>query len=78
MEKYNYITADPLILGGKPIIRGTRISVELILEWISNGSSIKDINKSYPHLSEASIKEAVQYATEFLRNEIFVEIKHDA
>lgn len=78
MEKYNYITADPLILGGKPIIKGTRISVELILEWISNGSSIKDIHTSYPHLSEDSIKEAVQYATEFLKNEILVEIKHKA
>lgn len=75
MERYSHITANPLILGGKPIIKGTRISVELILEWISNGASIKDINKSYPHLSEESIKEAIQYATEFLKNEIFVEIK---
>lgn len=75
MNKYNQIISDPNILGGKPIIKGTRISVEMILEWISSGASIDDIVKTYPHLSKESISEAINYATEYLKNEILLEIK---
>ncbi len=40
---FDRITSDTAILGGKPIIRGTRISVELILEWIASGATRDDI-----------------------------------
>jgi len=42
---FDNITFDPAILGGKPIIKGTRISVEMILEWIASGATCDDILK---------------------------------
>ncbi len=42
------IVVDPDVLAGKPIIKGTRISVELILDWTANGWSLEDILVSYP------------------------------
>ena len=51
---------NPLILGGKPCIKGTRISVEFILELIMSGASIADIVKAYPHLPEIGVKQAVE------------------
>ena len=56
------IIIDPEILKGKPIIAGTRISVELILELLSSGMSIEEIIKEYPHLTKKSILEAIKYA----------------
>lgn len=75
MKKYNQIISDTNILGGKPIIKGSRISVEMILEFISSGASIDDIVKAYPHLSKDSVSQAVRYAAEYLKNEILLEIK---
>ena len=56
------ITADPEILGGKPIIAGTRISVQLILEKLSDGWSIQDLLEDYPHLTREQIIAAIAYA----------------
>lgn len=75
MNNYPNIISDINILGGKPVIKGTRISVEMVLEWISSGASIEDIVKTYPHLSIESLKECINYAAEYLKNEILVEIK---
>ncbi len=52
----NRITADPKILGGKPIIRGTRISVEFILELLASGAAEAEILQDYPHLKSNDIK----------------------
>ena len=67
---FDRITSDPEILGGKPIIRGTRISVELILEWIASGASRDDILKAHPHLTHADVEQALGYAAASVRNEI--------
>lgn len=63
------ITQDPDILGGKPIIKGTRMSVESIMELISSGLSIQEIVKEYPFLSEQQVKDAVSYATDIVKKE---------
>jgi len=55
------IVFDPKILGGKPIIKGTRISVEFILELLSSGMNIDEILKEYPHLKKNDVLEAVSY-----------------
>jgi uncharacterized protein (DUF433 family) len=60
------IVTNPNILNGKPCVRGTRISVELILEWIATGASAADIVTSYPQLSVEDIQEAVRYAAHVL------------
>jgi uncharacterized protein (DUF433 family) len=73
MKKYHFITFNRDILGGKPIIKNTRISVDLILEWIASGASVEQIPVSYPQLSSEAVKEAILYATDHLRNEILIE-----
>jgi uncharacterized protein (DUF433 family) len=67
---YDRITSDSAILGGKPIIRGTRISVELILELIASGASRDDILKRHPHLAAEDVEQALSYAASAVRNEI--------
>ncbi len=63
------IIIDPEILAGKPVIKGTRISVEFVLELLSSGLSVEDILKEYPHLSREDILAALEYATNALRHE---------
>jgi uncharacterized protein (DUF433 family) len=68
----DHIVFDPAILGGKPIIRGTRISVEMILEWIASGATRDDIVRRHPHVSADDIEQALAYAASAVRNEILV------
>ena len=63
------IIVDEKILAGKPIIKGTRISVEFILELLSSGMSVQDIIKEYPHLKKEDVLAAIAYATKVLRQE---------
>ena len=56
------ITINPKIAHGKPIIAGTRITVELILELLSSGMSADDIIKEYPHLTKEQVLEAIRHA----------------
>jgi uncharacterized protein (DUF433 family) len=63
------IVVDPKILVGKPIIKGTRISVEFILELLSNDWSYEKILQEYPQLQKEDILAAIQYSLEILRDE---------
>lgn len=56
------IISNPDILGGKPVIAGTRISVELILDRVASGMSVKEILGDYPHLNIKKIQAAISYA----------------
>jgi uncharacterized protein (DUF433 family) len=67
---FDRIVSNPAILGGKPIVRGTRISVELILEWIASGATRDDILRKHPHLSAADVEQALAYAASAVRNEV--------
>lgn len=58
----NRITANPEIFGGKPIIRGMRISVELILSLLAQGVSQEDILADYPHLEPDDVRACLAYA----------------
>ena len=60
---------NPKILGGKPVIKGSRIPIYLILELLSAGYDFKRIIKAYPSLTEADIKAAVNYAAQIVKNE---------
>ena len=68
------ITADPDILVGKPIIKGTRISVELILGWLANGWSFEQILESYPHITREDILAALAFAAEMMREDEYIAI----
>lgn len=71
---FEHIVSTPGILGGKPCIRGTRISVEVVLEFIANGATIQQIVENYPQLSEEAVREAVLYAAYSLRNDVWFDI----
>jgi uncharacterized protein (DUF433 family) len=53
------ITSDPHVMLGKPCIRGTRITVELILRWLSEGRTFAELREAYPHIGEDDIKAAL-------------------
>ncbi|KAA0005211.1 MAG: DUF433 domain-containing protein [Thermoplasmata archaeon] len=63
------IVIDEEICGGKPVIKGTRISVEFILELLSNGWTYEEILKNYPQLKKEDILEAIKYAVDVLKEE---------
>ena len=58
------ISIDPAVMVGKPCIKGTRISVELILRWLSEGRTFAELLEAYPHISENDIKAALAYAAD--------------
>jgi uncharacterized protein (DUF433 family) len=58
------ITSDPAVLLGKPVIRGTRIPVYLIVQLVEAGYSAADIVDDYPDLSEEDVEAAVAYAAD--------------
>ncbi|MCB1199733.1 MAG: DUF433 domain-containing protein [Leptospiraceae bacterium] len=63
------IVSDPAVLMGKPIIAGTRISVEIILDKLANGETIDQILVSYPHLNRKMIQVAIEFAKEAANKE---------
>ena len=67
----NYIISDPEILAGKPIVRGTRLSVEFILGLVANGWDEKTILNSYPNLTTDSLRSAINYAREIVKDELY-------
>ena len=68
------VVADPEILGGKPILEGTRLSVEHILGLLAHGMSQNEIVKSYPELSIDDVNIVVQYAADALRNDVLIKV----
>jgi len=67
MEK---IVSDPKIMMGKPIISGTRITVELILEKLAAGETPQQILEAHPRLSDEGIKAALAFAAQALRYDV--------
>jgi uncharacterized protein (DUF433 family) len=66
----DYITSNPAVMLGKPVIKGTRITVELIMEKIANDISIDEILIAYPHITRKQVLACVQYALETIKNEV--------
>lgn len=63
------ITQNPTILGGKPTIAGTRMSVEVILESLAGGMSIEEMLREYPFLKKKHIQAALDYAAKVIGKE---------
>ena len=63
------ITVHPNILVGKPIIKGTRIAVEFILDLLANDWTVENILGNYPQLKKEDITAVLKYATEILKEE---------
>lgn len=62
MENFDRIKFDPNIMGGKPTIRGMRVTVGAIVGLVASGYSIEKILDMYPYLEKEDIKQALQYA----------------
>ena len=62
MNALSRITFDPKVMGGKPCIRGMRVTVGTIVGLIAAGHSFADILRSYPYLEEPDLREALTYA----------------
>ena len=64
-KDYQWIVADPDLLGGKLAVRGTRLSVSLILECLANGMTMDDIDELFAHVfPHAALSEVLQVASE--------------
>ena len=75
MNYKRYMERNPEIMMGKPVIRGTRITVELLMRKLAEGYDTEDLLKSYPHLKKVQILAALEYATYIIANEEILEIK---
>jgi len=64
MRQFQRITMDPKVMGGKPCIRGMRVTVGMILGELGAGRTIQDLLSDFPYLEEADIREALAYAAE--------------
>jgi uncharacterized protein (DUF433 family) len=62
MAPLNRITHDPALMGGKPCIRGTRVTVGTVLGLMASGHSRPEILRLYPYLEDADITETLSYA----------------
>jgi uncharacterized protein (DUF433 family) len=69
MTYLDRIIVDPAILVGKPVIKGTRISVEIVLERLSQNLSLQDLFDAYPRLTEDDVKACLEYAHALVQGE---------
>ena len=62
MQELRRITIDPEVMGGKPCIRGMRVTVGMIVEAVAAGRTVQDLLADFPYLEEQDIREALSYA----------------
>ena len=70
MTYIDHITSDKRILGGKPIIQGTRLSVECIIGQLSRGASYEELLSNYPGLTMEDILGCLEYAAKSIKDEV--------
>lgn len=76
MNIYNdRIDINPDVMLGKPVIKGTRIPVELIVRKLGEGASVGDLLDGYPNLKKEDIQAALLYAADTLGNELIIDLK---
>ncbi len=75
MKYLNRITINPKVMAGKPVIKGTRITVDLILRQLAQGLTIEEILDNYPHLKREDILAAIAYATQIIEEEMVYPLK---
>ena len=69
------LTVDPDILVGKPFIKGTRISVEVLMDRLADGWTMEQVLESYPRLTREDVLAAIAFVTEVFREEDYVAIQ---
>jgi uncharacterized protein (DUF433 family) len=74
MNWRDYIVSDPEILVGKPAVRGTRLSVDLILDRLADGWTAEDLFQAYPRLTPEALQAVFAFAAEILKDEDYIAI----
>ena len=69
---FDRIISNPAVLGGKPVIKGMRISVEMILEWMASGANRDEIVSRHPHLTAEDVEQALAYAASSFKNDVLL------
>jgi len=72
------IVSDPNVMMGKPVIAGTRITVELVLEKLAAGETVEQILEAHPRLTRAAIQAALAFAAEALRADVVYPVAETA
>ena len=62
MKSFPNITLDPQVMGGKPCIRGMRVTVGTVVGLLASGRSVDEILEAYPYLEESDVRESLAYA----------------
>lgn len=73
VSEHPLIERNPDVMLGKPVIKGTRITVELIMRKLADGFTIGDILEMYPHITQEQVQAAFAYAADKIANEIVIE-----
>ena len=74
--RHGRISTDPSVLVGKPVIKGTRISVELLLEHLADNPDVTELFAAYPELTVDDVKAALAYARDVLEGELVEPAPH--
>jgi len=72
MDYQDYIESNADVMLGKPVIRGTRIAVGLILKKLSEGATVEDLIVAYPDLTQPAIHAVLAYASDVVSNETVI------
>jgi len=71
----DYIHADPRVAAGKPVIKGTRLTVDFVLGLLAEGWSREQLRSSYPQISDEALRAVFAYAAEALHDRIFLPVR---
>lgn len=71
MQQFQRISASPDVMGGKPCIRGTRVTVGMIVEALASGRSIGNLLTDFPYIEEQDVREALAYAASLAQGREF-------
>lgn len=72
------VTSDPKIMMGKPVVAGTRITVESVVERVGAGESIEDIVEAHPNLTRDGVLAAISFAAEALKADVVYPVPDEA
>jgi uncharacterized protein (DUF433 family) len=74
----DYVTSDPQVLAGKPVVRGTRLAVDFILGLFASGWTQDQVLENYPSLTPEALKAVFAYAADVLHEEVIFSVRSPA
>lgn len=74
----DHIHADPKVLGGKPVLRGTRLAVDFVLGLLAEGWSLEQLRVSYPQVTDEALRAVFAYAAEVLHEQTVLPVRPGA